>query len=83
MNLGDYEGNEYKIKKNKSELFDPSLCLEFKSLLNRKMDLLYGGIDNLIGDYNPAININKSNNQLVRSASSIGFARRDLETRNE
>ena len=47
------------------------------------MDLLYGGIDNLIGDYNPAININKSNNQLVRSASSIGFARRDFETRNE
>ncbi len=26
VNLGDYEGNEYKIIKNKSELFFPSLC---------------------------------------------------------
>ena len=82
LNLGDYEGNEYKIKKNKSELFDPSPYLEFKSPLNRKMDLLYGGIDNLIGDYKPALNRNKSN-KLVRSVSSIGFARRDFETRNE
>ena len=82
LNLGDYEGNEYKIKKNKSELFDPSPYLEFKSPLNRKMDLLYGGCDDLIGDYKPAINRNK-NNKLVRSVSSIGFARRDFETRNE
>ena len=80
MNLGDYEGNEYKIKKNKSDLFDPSPYLVFKSPLNRKMDLLYGGCDDLIGDYKPAIN---RNNKLVRSVSSIGFARRDFETRNE
>ena len=45
-------------------------------------NLLYGGCDDLIGDYKPAINRNK-NNKLVRSVSSIGFARRDFETRNE
>ena len=80
LNLGDYEGNEYKIKKNKSELFDPSPYLEFKSPLKQKMNNLYGGCDDLIGENKPAIN---RNNKLVRSTSSIGFARRDFETKNE
>ena len=44
------------------------------------MDIIYGGCDDLIGNSKPAIN---RNNKLVRSSSSIGFARRDFETRNE
>jgi hypothetical protein len=80
MNLGEYEGNEYKIKKNKSVTYDPSPFLNMKNPLNKKLDLIYGGCDDLIGDYKPAIN---RNNKLVKSASSIGFARRDFETKNE
>ena len=80
MNLGDYEGNEYKIKKNKSMIYDPSPYLEIKNPLKQKMDLVYGGCDDLIGNSKPAIN---RNNKLVRSVSSIGFARRDFETKNE
>ena len=80
MHLGDYEGNEYKIKKNKSMLYDPSPYLEIKNPLKQKMDIIYGGCDDLIGNSKPAIN---RNNKLVRSSSSIGFARRDFETRNE
>ena len=75
MNLGDYEGNEYKIKKNKSVIYDPSPYFTIKTPLNQKMDLIYGGCDDLIGSYKPAIN---RNNRLVRSASSIGFARRNF-----
>ena len=78
--LGDYEGNEYKIKKNKSMIYDPSPYFEDKNPLKQKMDLIYGGTDDLIGNYKPAINRNK---RLIRSASSIGFARRNFETRNE
>ena len=80
MNLGDYEGNEYKIKKNKSVIYDPSPYFTIKTPLNQKMDLIYGGCDDLIGSYKPAIN---RNNRLVRSASSIGFARRNFQTNNE
>ena len=80
MNLGDYEGNEYKIRKNRSMIYDPSPYFEFKNPLTRKMDLIYGGCDDLIGSSKPAI---KRNNKLVRSSSSIGFARRNFETRNE
>ena len=80
MNLGDYEGNEYKIKKNKSVIYDPSPYFTIKTPLNQKMDLIYGGCDDLIGSYKPAINRNK---RLVRSASSIGFARRNFQTNNE
>ena len=78
--LGDYEGNEYKIKKNKSMIYDPSPYFEDKTPLKQKMDLIYGGSEDLIGNYKPAINRNK---RLIRSASSIGFARRNFETRNE
>ena len=80
MNLGDYEGNEYKIKKNKSVIYDPSPYFTIKTPLNQKMDLIYGGCDDLIGSYKPAIN---RNNRLVRSASGIGFARRNFQTNNE
>ena len=80
MNLGNYEGKEYKIKKNKSMAYDPSPYLENKHPLKRKMDLIYGGCDDLIGDYKPAINRNK---KIERSVSSIGFARRDFQTNNE
>ena len=80
MDLGDYDGKEYKIKKNKSVVYDPSPYLKDKNPLKRKMDSIYGGCDDLIGEYKPAIN---RNSQLVRSVSSIGFARRDFETRNE
>ena len=80
MNLGNYEGNEYKIKKNKSLEYDPSPYLKDKNPLKQKMDVLYGGCDDLIGMYKPAINRNK---KLIRSFSSIGFARRDFETKNE
>ena len=80
MNLGDYEGNEYKIKKNKSMIYDPSPYFDIKNPLKQKMDLVYGGCDDLIGNSKPAIN---RNNKLGRSVSSIGFARRDFETKNE
>ena len=61
-------------------LYDPSPYLEIKNPLKQKMDIIYGGCDDLIGNSKPAIN---RNNKLVRSSSSIGFARRDFETRNE
>ena len=80
LNLGDYEGNEYIIKKNKSVIYDPSPYLKDKSPLNQKMNNIYGGCDDLIGENKPAIN---RNNKLVRSSSSIGLARRDFETKNE
>jgi hypothetical protein len=80
LDLGNYEGNEYKIKKNKSVIYDPSPYYKELDPLTRKMDLIYGGCDDLIWDHKPAINRNKG---LVRSASSIGFCRRDFETRNE
>ena len=80
LNLGNYEGNEYKIKKNKSVIYDPSPYLEDKNPLKQKMDNIYGGCDDLIGEGKPAIN---RNNKLVRSSSSIGFAKRDFETKNE
>ncbi len=64
MNLGNYEGKEYKIKKNKSMVYDPTPYLEDKNPLKRKMDSIYGGCDDLIGDFKPAINRNK---KLVRS----------------
>ena len=80
MNLGDYDGNEYKIKKNRSMLYDPSPYFKYKNPLSQKMDVIYGGCDDLIGNSKPAI---KRTNKLVRSSSSIGFARRNFETKNE
>jgi len=80
MDLGNYEGNEYKIKKNKSVVYDPSPYYKNKNPLKQKMDLIYGGCDDLIGNYKPAINRNK---KFERSSSSIGFAKRDFQTRNE
>ncbi len=80
MSLGNYEGNEYKIKKNKSQIYDPSPYLIDKDPLKQKMNLIYGGSDDLIGDYKPAISRTK---RIERSSSSIGFARRNFETKNE
>ena len=80
MDLGNYEGNEYKIKKNKSVVYDPSPYYKNKNPLKQKMDLIYGGCDDIIGNYKPAINRNK---KFERSSSSIGFAKRDFQTRNE
>ena len=80
MNLGNYEGKEYKIKKNKSQIYDPSPYFEDKNPLKQKMNLIYGGCDDLIGNYKPAINRTK---RMQRSSSSIGFARRNFETKNE
>lgn len=78
--LGDYNGDEYKIKKNKSMLYDPSPYYKRKNPLNQKMDLIYGGCDDLIGSYKPALNRNR---RLMRSVSSIGLARRNFETKND
>ena len=82
LDLGNYEGNEYKVKKNRSVIYDPSPYFKEKSPLKRKMDFIYGGCEDLIYNYKPAIYRNK---KIVRSASatSIGFCRRDFETRNE
>lgn len=80
LDLGNYEGNEYKIKKNKSVIYDPSPYYKFKSPLNQKFDLIYNGCDDLIGNYKPAI---KRNNKLIRSTSSFGFCKKEFETRNE
>jgi hypothetical protein len=61
MNLGNYEGKEYKIKKNKSQIYDPSPYFKDKNPLKQKMNLIYGGCDDLIGNYKPAINRTKKN----------------------
>ena len=38
MNLGNYEGKEYKIKKNKSQIYDPSPYFKDKNPLKQKMN---------------------------------------------
>ena len=80
LNLGNYPGYEYKIKKNKSVIYDPKPYFADQNPLKQKLDLIYGGCDNLIGNYKPALNRSK---RLNHSASSIGYAHRSFETRNE
>lgn len=81
INLGDYDGEEYKIKKNKSTIYQlPISYLEPKNPLNKKMDIIYGGTENIIGNYKPIIH---RNNNLLRSSSSIGYIKKDFETNND
>ena len=61
-------------------IYDPSPYYKRRNPLNQKMKLIYGGCDDLIGSYKPALNRTR---RLVRSFSSIGLARRNFETKNE
>ena len=82
MVLGDYKGDEYKIKKNNSTIYQPSAdYLKEKNPLKQKMDIIYGGTENIIGDYDPIIN--KKNNKFERSKSSIGYLKKEFETNNK
>ena len=80
LDLGNYPGNEYKIIKKKSDLYDPTPYYKQKSPLIKKIDIIYGGSDNLIGSYKPSLIRRKI---LNHSISSIGMAHRDFETRNK
>ena len=81
MFLGDYIGDEYKIKKNKSKEYDiPLNYLKQENPLKIKMDYIYGGSDDLIGNFKPAINLQ---NKLVHSSSSIGYIKKEFETNND
>ena len=78
--LGDYAGDEYKIKRNKSVISEPPLYYEAQNPLNKKMEIIYGGNDNIIGDYKSKINLKKNTKN---STSSLGCLRREFETNNE
>jgi len=76
--FGDYEGKEYKIKKCNSTLYDPSLYYVEKSPMKQKMDIIYGGNENIIGNSRPP-----RVGGMVRSSSCMGYLRKDFETKND
>ena len=78
--LGDYAGDEYKIKRNKSVISEPPISYEQQNPLNKKMEIIYGGDDNIIGDYKSKINLKKNTKN---STSSLGYLRREFETNND
>ena len=81
MFLGDYNGEEYKIKKNKTKKYElPLNYLKQENPLKIKMDQIYGGNDDLIGNYKP---INNLKNKLEHSSSSIGYIKKEFETNND
>ena len=81
MNLGDYKGDEYKIKKSKSVIYTPSMeYMKRSNPFELRMNILYGSSEDIIGDYKPKIN---GKNKLVNSYSSIGYLKREFETNND
>ena len=81
MFLGDYNGEEYKIKKDKSKKYEiPSNYLKQENPLKIKMDYIYGSSEGLIGDYKPVFNLK---NKLENSSSSIGYIKKEFETNND
>ena len=81
MSLGSYAGDEYKIKKNKSVAFEPPAdYFKRENPLKIKMDVIYGGCDDIIGNYKPIIN---RQNKIEHSSSSIGYVKKEFETNND
>ena len=81
MFLGNYAGDEYKIRKNKSTLYEPFINnYEQKNPLKQKMDIIYKSSENIIGNYKPVIN---QRNKLDHSNTSIGYLKREFETNND
>ena len=78
--IGDYAGNEYKIKRNNSVINKIPINYETQNPLNKKMEMIYGGNDNIIGEYKSNVNINKN---IQNSTSSLGYIKREFETNND
>ena len=78
--IGDYAGNEYKIKRNNSVINKLPINYEAQNPLNKKMEMIYGGNDNIIGEYKSNVNINKN---IQNSTSSLGYIKREFETNND
>ena len=78
--IGDYAGNEYKIKRNNSVINKLPINHETQNPLNKKMEMIYGGNDNIIGEYKSNVNINKN---IQNSTSSLGYIKREFETNND
>ena len=78
--IGDYAGNEYKIKRNNSVINKLPINYETQNPLNKKMEMIYGGNDNIIGEYKSNVNINKN---IQNSFSSLGYIKREFETNND
>ena len=78
--IADYAGNEYKIKRNNSVINKLPINYETQNPLNKKMEMIYGGNDNIIGEYKSNVNINKN---IQNSFSSLGYIKREFETNND
>jgi len=84
MCLGDYKGDEYKIKKNKSMLYDPSPYYKSKNPLNQKMNLIYGGCEDLIGSYKPALNRRSEERRVAKSMKYFNlYGNKGIENSNK
>ena len=78
--LGNYSGDEYKIKKNKTVACEPLKNLKQQNPFKIKMNILYGGSEDIIGNYKPKINLE---NNIEYSHSSIGYIKKEFETNND
>ena len=78
--IGDYDGDEYKIKRTKSVIKEPPINFGEQNPLNKKMEIIYGGNENIIGDSKPLINLKKN---MIRSKSCFGFLKKEFETNND
>lgn len=78
--IGDYDGDEYKIKRTKSVIKEPPINFGEQNPLNKKMEVIYGGNENIIGDSKPLINLKKN---MIRSKSCLGFLKKEFETNND
>ena len=78
--IGDYDGDEYKIKRTKSVIKEPPINFGEQNPLNKKMEIIYGGNENIIGDSKPLINLKKN---MIRSKSCLGFLKKEFETNND
>ena len=81
MFLGNYAGDEYKIKKNKTVIYKPTNdYLKQETPLQTKMDFIYRSSEGIIG--NPKSIINHKN-KIECPSSSIGYLKREFETIND
>lgn len=78
--IGDYDGDEYKIKRTKSVIKEPPINFGEQNPLNKKMEIIYGGNENIIGDSKPLINLRKN---MIRSKSCLGYLKKEFETNND
>lgn len=78
--IGDYDGDEYKIKRTKSVIKEPPINFGEQNPLNKKMEIIHGGNENIIGDSKPLINLKKN---MIRSKSCLGFLKKEFETNND